>query len=263
MKNLPNVCCQSQTACQNTKNTQSKTRGAKMKQKIITRKKRKMSRKIHKGCKTTKRDAHQNTKQAQSEENFTKQLKIWKNRHRFKNYSKQKLNDRKETHNNPREIQAEHRQRNKWTKNKLQMTQTNEKKQKKQLNVNAKQWKKKTQTKETKSWNWTQMEANWWQQNSENRFMFQSFYKSWTSCITIHLSAVCETSLEENSLHLWHLLKLGQSQHVWGQRSKPLCPVTRQFFEMTFFNFLSIWCLLLFSYVLFYVSYKYIFSFIF
>lgn len=47
-----------------------KTRGAKMKQKIITRKKRKMSRKIHKGCKTTKRDAHQNTKQAQSEENF-------------------------------------------------------------------------------------------------------------------------------------------------------------------------------------------------
>lgn len=124
--------------------------------------------------------------------------------------------------------------------------------------------KKKTQTKETKSWNWTQMEANWWQQNSENRFMFQSFYKSWTSCITIHLSAVCETSLEENSLHLWHLLKLGQSQQVWGQRSKPLCPVTRQFFEMTmFFNFLSIWCLLLFSYVLFYVSYKYIFSFIF
>lgn len=99
-----------------------------MKRKIITRKKRKMSRKIHKGCKTTKRDAHQNTKQAQSEENFTKQLKIWKNRHRFKNYSKQKLNDRKETHNNPREIQAEHRQRNKWTKNKLQMTQTNEKK---------------------------------------------------------------------------------------------------------------------------------------
>lgn len=35
-----------------------------------------MSRKIHKGCKTTKRDSHQNTKQAQSEENFTKQLKI-------------------------------------------------------------------------------------------------------------------------------------------------------------------------------------------
>lgn len=134
---------------------------------------------------------------------------------------------------------------------------------KKPTKCKCKAVKKKTQTKETKSWNWTQMEANWWQQNSENRFMFQSFYKSWTSCITIHLSAVCETSLEENSLHLWHLLKLGQSQQVWGQRSKPLCPVTRQFFEMTFFNFLSIWCLLLFSYVLFYVSYKYIFSFIF
>lgn len=162
MKNLPNVCCQSQTACQNTKNTQSKTRGAKMKQKIITRKKRKMSRKIHKGCKTTKRDAHQNTKQAQSEENFTKQLKIWKNRHRFKNYSKQKLNDRKETHNNPREIQAEHRQRNKWTKNKLQMTQTNEKK-KNPTKCKCKAVKKKPRQKKQKAeieHRWKQTDGN-------------------------------------------------------------------------------------------------------
>lgn len=45
-------------------------RGAKRKRKRTTRKKRKISRKIPKGYKTTKRDAHQNTKQAQSEANF-------------------------------------------------------------------------------------------------------------------------------------------------------------------------------------------------